>query len=96
MAQKKAPVSAQKIVAKVSKPQSNQVGERLFYTGSETEAGQLPDLIGVQKQSYERFLTEGIQELLEDISPISDFSGRKLSLEFTSHEIGEPKHAPDN
>ncbi len=95
-APEKTPVSKPKIKAIASKPQSNNVGERLFYgTGNDLESGKLPDLIGIQKQSYERFLVEGIQDLLDDISPISDFSGRKLSLEFSSHEIGEPKHAPD-
>jgi len=95
MAQKKAPVSTQEILADSYLPQSNNLGERLFYTNNDLGANAIPDLIGVQKESYERFLIDGIKELLEEISPITDFSGRKLSLEFTSHEMGEAKYCPD-
>lgn len=95
MAQKKAPVSTQEILSESYLPQSNNLGERLFYTNNDLGTNEIPDLIGVQKESYERFLIDGIKELLEEISPITDFSGRKLSLEFTSHEMGEAKYCPD-
>ena len=42
----------------------------------------LPNLLKVQKDSYEWFIKEGLGEILEDISPIEDYNG-KLSLEFT-------------
>ena len=51
----------------------------------------LPDLIEVQKASYEWFLKEGIGELLNEISPISDFIGRDLELSFSDYFIDEPK-----
>ena len=38
------------------------------------------------------FLEEGIRELLDEITPISDFSGKKLELHFLEHSIGEPKY----
>ena len=41
----------------------------------------MPDLIEVQKNSYERFLKEDLREVLNDVSPIYDFNGN-LKLEF--------------
>ncbi len=52
----------------------------------------LPNLIEVQIDSYRWFLDEGIRELLDEINPISDFSGKKLELQFLDHSIGEPKY----
>ena len=45
------------------------------------EVLQMPNLIEVQKDSYQWFLDEGLKEAFADISPITDYSG-KLSLEF--------------
>ena len=42
---------------------------------------QMPNLIEVQKDSYQWFLDEGLKEAFADISPITDYSG-KLSLDF--------------
>jgi len=50
----------------------------------------IPNLIEVQLESYRRFLEEGIRELLEEISPIEDFTGSKLKLEFTGYECRVP------
>src|SRR3989338_9313266 len=57
--------------------------------------GDLPNLIEIQSDSYQWFLEEGIRELLEEISPITDFSGRKLELHFLDHALGECKYTPD-
>ena len=43
----------------------------------------MPNLIEVQRDSYQWFLDEGLSEAFADISPITDYSG-KLSLEFTN------------
>ena len=48
----------------------------------------VPNLIKVQKDSYQWFLDEGLQEVFDDISPIEDYSGR-LSLSFVSYELCE-------
>ncbi len=48
----------------------------------------MPNLIEVQKASYQWFLDEGLQEALDDISPITDYSGR-LSLEFVDYVLAE-------
>jgi len=51
----------------------------------------LPNLIEIQIDSYRWFLEDGIRELLDEINPISDFSGKKLELHFLEHSIGDPK-----
>ena len=52
----------------------------------------MPDLIEIQKNSYERFLAEGLGDVLKDISPITDYS-ENLVLEFIDYHISEtPKY----
>ena len=52
------------------------------------EVLEMPNLIEVQKNSYQWFLDEGLKEVFEDISPIEDYSG-KLSLEFVDFKLCE-------
>ncbi|MBQ1172997.1 MAG: DNA-directed RNA polymerase subunit beta [Lachnospiraceae bacterium] len=52
----------------------------------QNEVLEMPNLIEVQKNSYDWFLKEGLKEVFEDISPITDYSGH-LSLEFTDYEL---------
>ncbi|MFG6338869.1 MAG: DNA-directed RNA polymerase subunit beta [Lachnospiraceae bacterium] len=52
------------------------------------EVLEMPNLIEVQKNSYQWFLHEGLKEVFDDISPISDYSGH-LSLEFVDFELCE-------
>lgn len=60
-----------------------------------SEELELPDLIEVQKSSYEWFLNEGLREVFDDISPIEDYTGN-LILEFVDYYIGdEPKYSED-
>ena len=42
------------------------------------EVLEMPNLIEVQKNSYQWFLDEGLKEVFEDISPITDFSGNLI------------------
>jgi DNA-directed RNA polymerase subunit beta len=51
----------------------------------------LPDLIEIQKRSYDWFLNDGLRELFEEISPITDFIGRDLELYFEDYYLDEPK-----
>ena len=46
----------------------------------------MPNLIEIQKNSYDWFLTEGLREVFDDISPIEDFSNH-LSLEFVDFQL---------
>ena len=52
------------------------------------EVLEMPNLIEVQKDSYDWFLKEGMKEVFDDISPITDYSG-KLSLEFVDFTLCE-------
>jgi DNA-directed RNA polymerase subunit beta len=49
----------------------------------------IPDLLIIQKDSFRLFIEEGLKEILDEISPIEDFSGR-FSLEFLNHYFEEP------
>ena len=53
------------------------------------EVLEMPNLIEVQKDSYNWFLNEGLREVFADISPITDYSD-KLSLELSLIHISEP------
>ncbi len=65
---------------------------RKYYSPHLDKEVALPNLIEVQINSYNWFLNEGIKELLEEITPISDFSGKKLELHFLEHGIGDAKY----
>ena len=58
---------------------------RMSYS-RQKEVLEMPNLIEVQKNSYQWFLKEGLKEVFEDISPIADYSGH-LSLEFVDFEL---------
>ena len=60
-------------------------GIRMSYS-RQKEVLEMPNLIEVQKNSYEWFLKDGLKEVFDDISPIEDFGGR-LSLEFVDSEL---------
>jgi DNA-directed RNA polymerase subunit beta len=51
-----------------------------------------PNLAEVQINSYKRFLKDDIRELLDEISPIKDYSGKELELHFTDFYLDEPKY----
>ena len=55
----------------------------------------VPNLIQVQIDSFDWFKTNGLRELLEEISPIEDFPGGRFELSFLSHRFGEPKHSEE-
>src|SRR5207253_8935513 len=49
----------------------------------------LPNLIDIQRESFDWFLSEGLRETIEDISPIEDYTG-SLAVEFGDYEFGVP------
>ena len=53
------------------------------------EVQPLPDLLAVQRESFEGFLERGLRQIFEEISPIEDFTGN-LALELTDHRFGDP------
>ena len=69
------------------RPITNGKSSRMSYA-RQKEVLQMPNLIEVQKDSYQWFLDYGLKEVFEDISPISDYSGH-LSLEFVDFTLCE-------
>lgn len=60
--------------------------------GSINEVIDIPDLVDIQKDSYNSFIQEGISEVLEDFSPITDYSDH-FELYFLDHRFGDkPKY----
>lgn len=75
-------------------PYSSGLGERYYFTDNDLKKFPLPDLIKTQLDSFDWFLGEGIQELLDEVNPIQDFSGKKMELHFLDYELEEPKYDP--
>ena len=69
------------------RPITNGKSSRMSYS-RQKEVLQMPNLIEVQKDSYQWFLDAGLKEVFEDISPIADYSGH-LSLEFVDFTLCE-------
>ena len=59
--------------------------------GAAEDALELPDLVEVQRASYDWFFKIGIRELFDEITPIKDFIGRDLELAFEDYYLDEPK-----
>ena len=69
------------------RPMKSGKSSRMSYS-RQKEVLQMPNLIEVQKDSYDWFLKSGLKEAFEDISPITDYSG-KLSLELVDFTLCE-------
>ncbi len=66
--------------------------ERMCYSNTQ-QIVEMPNLIEVQKNSYQWFIDKGLKEVLKDVSPIRDFSGN-LELEFLDYYLEEePKYS---
>jgi DNA-directed RNA polymerase subunit beta len=74
----------------IFKRQNLKTAERKFFTNVR-DAMPVPDLIDVQKSSYDWFLKFGIKDLFEEVSPMTDFSGRDLELYLENYYLDEPK-----
>ena len=74
-------------------PYSVQSGQHQRYSyGRIREVLEIPNLIEIQQQSYEWFLSSGLRDLFQDVSPIQDFTGN-LMLEFVDYALGGPKYS---
>ncbi|MBX7158978.1 MAG: DNA-directed RNA polymerase subunit beta [Acidimicrobiia bacterium] len=65
--------------------------DRVSFTTIE-EVLPVPDLLAVQKASFDWFVNAGLADTLREVSPVEDYSGN-LILEFVDHEFEEPKHS---
>ncbi|MGI8586651.1 MAG: DNA-directed RNA polymerase subunit beta [Chloroflexia bacterium] len=52
----------------------------------------IPNLTQIQLDSFNWFVNEGLKELLDEISPISDFTGKNLELRFLDYQFGKPRY----
>ncbi len=74
-------------------PYAVQSGQHVRYSyGRIREVLEIPNLIEIQQQSYEWFLSFGLRDLFQDVSPIQDFTGN-LMLEFVDYSLGGPKYS---
>ncbi|MBI2021212.1 DNA-directed RNA polymerase subunit beta [Candidatus Giovannonibacteria bacterium] len=53
--------------------------------------GSMPDLVEMQTASYDWFLKNGLREIFDEFTPISDYTTKELSLEFLDYFIDEPR-----
>ena len=52
----------------------------------------MPKMIQIQVEAFQWFLREGLKELFEEISPITDFTGKAMELHFLDYYFGEPRY----
>ncbi len=78
-------------VSEVDRRRAPQSLERLNYSRI-PEVLPIPDLIELQRKSYDWFVERGLRDLLDEISPISDFTGKSMDLHFNKYEFGDPKY----
>ena len=64
--------------------------ERVFFTEGD-QALPIPDLTAHQKDSWADFVENGLREVFEELNPIDDYTGQKLSLRFKDYYFKDPK-----
>jgi DNA-directed RNA polymerase subunit beta len=63
--------------------------------GISYEKFEIPNLIELQLDSFAWFVEKGLRELFDEISPIKDFTGKVMELQFLDFEFGAPKYSED-
>src|SRR3989344_3669711 len=66
---------------------------RKIFSKYAPEVFEAPDLVQVQLDSYKWFLDVGFKELLNEVSPIEDWTGKELELRFLDFKLEEPKYS---
>ena len=64
-------------------------GSRVFFTESD-QALPIPDLTEHQKKSWDEFIKTGLGEVFNELNPIDDYTGQKLSLKFKDYYFKDP------
>lgn len=78
----------------MSKKDSNINSARVFWGKTYTNLPKL-DLTSVQRESYEWFLKEGISEVINEVFPIDDYTGKNYTLSIKKHLFGKSKISPE-
>ncbi|MBP6098651.1 MAG: hypothetical protein KA477_01565, partial [Candidatus Levybacteria bacterium] len=60
------------------------------YWGRQTDVLPQLELLSIQKESYQWLLDVGIKEVIDEISPIEDFTGKNWELTLGNHRLGDP------
>ena len=66
--------------------------KRKLFSKYAPETFEAPDLVQVQLDSYKWFLDVGLKELLKEVSPIEDWTGKELAIKFLDFKMEEPKY----
>ncbi len=66
--------------------------QRKIFTKHAVESFEAPNLVQVQLDSYKWFFDVGLKELLNEVSPITDWTGKELELRFLDFKLEEPKY----
>ncbi|MDR1197330.1 MAG: DNA-directed RNA polymerase subunit beta [Candidatus Nomurabacteria bacterium] len=74
----------------MAKTTKNGITERKYFTPQNTVL-EVPDLVEHQKKSWQEFVETGLNEVFNEINPIDDYTGEKLSMSFKSYEFEDPK-----
>jgi len=67
-------------------------GAKKYFSKYKKPLVEFPDLLATQLESFNWLIEHGLKEVFKEFSPISDYSGKKFDLEFTSFNISEPKY----
>ncbi|MBI2019840.1 hypothetical protein HYS94_00255 [Candidatus Daviesbacteria bacterium] len=78
----------------MSKLNQNDSNIRKYFTKAPASVSEL-NLIQLQLDSYSWFLKEGIREVLDEISPVEDFTGKNWTLELGSFSFAKTKYTPE-
>ena len=73
----------------MKKATTAKTGSRVFFTEGD-QALPIPDLIDHQKKSWDEFVKTGLREVFNELNPIEDYTGQKLSIEFKDYYFKEP------
>ena len=63
--------------------------------GVSVDKFEVPNLIELQLQSFQWFIEKGLRDLFDEISPIKDFTGKVMELQFLDYEFGAPKYSEE-
>ena len=63
--------------------------------GISVDKFEIPNLIELQLESFKWFIDKGLRDLFDEISPIKDFTGKVMELQFLDYEFGTPKYSEE-
>ena len=69
--------------------------ENKYFSRFQKPLIELPNLSELQLSSYQWFFEKGLRELFNEISPVRDYTGKELALEFLDYSLDEPKYSEE-